>query len=1083
MSIFEACKPRADILAGSFNPEIFTASLSEVLRFYRGESVGIHQIYTDAEQFLTEGTYATDGLRTVLSEVFGRLDGDNSVPAIHRLETAFGGGKTHTLIACAHLGFKGKDLDRMVNGIVDPRLLPESEEVAVVGIAGDEIAVHKPRGSELVPYTLWGEIAHQIGGKSLYKRVEEEANSEAAPGKNYFDTVFGGRKVLIMLDELAQYAARLTAASPGAGEQLAAFLLALHGYARTNPGVAVVLTLASAVDAFASQTQRLAELLSDVTGEEISKDEALGIGQKGKKGVASVVARDATGIVPVQPAEISLVLGKRLFDQIDAEFAQRTAADYMKMYAKSSSLLPDQATRSDYEERMVGHYPFHPTLIDFLNNKLATSENFQGTRGVLRVLALAVRRLWNTKRNSAVPMIHACHLDLRDARTVNELIGRTGSGELLPVLNADVGGVDTESIEGGKSNAELADLRNPHPDGWPMYEHTWKTIFLHSLVGGEQGLASNLFGLAEQDALFNVSFPGLTPSQVIEALKEIKESAYYLRRKEGRYYASPDPSINVAISRISRSLGLAEIDDLLDATARKVVSQDILTFKVVPDVEIPEHIPDKQGKPILALVSLRAQAIDVDECITTAGPNIPRVEQNLVFLLVPDTTPTASESKQSLFGKMSDDIGESRARLRDLARTGLAMRKLKDNPQVHGISPRNLEEEDFRRRFSEREKALETAVTQSYKSLWFPSASGQILRKEIRTAGGESGVSILEQIHHILLDEGEIVTAEHDTRGHLSSLAELFFKRSDTVALQKLRENFCRLRSWPILDSPTVFDQVIRSGVSRGVWCLFRMGADDRREPEEFYSPESGDLPFNLDLSLDYSLITPEGARKRSWSSGGGPDSIRIRDWIRETVSEKQIATVSDLAAVIEENHGAVPSGRLHEALSDLIVSEKLITFKGAVDQQEKPADLVSGTSAMFYKPHQENVILTPAKAAEKGWISRKSTGLSLTGKEGVDVLLPLLRRIGSLYLRGGQSTIDNLELIDLLLPKGGKLRFSITEASPESVKDLSELFEIVSELAKKGDQTEAFLEVNDPKKDCPFVQEVEKQMKKGKKV
>ena len=31
-------------------------------------------------------------------------------------------------------------------------------------------------------------------------------------------------------------------------------------------------------------------------------------------------------------------------------------------------------------------------------------------------------------------MIHSCHIDLRDSRTVNEVVGRTGSGDLLTVL-------------------------------------------------------------------------------------------------------------------------------------------------------------------------------------------------------------------------------------------------------------------------------------------------------------------------------------------------------------------------------------------------------------------------------------------------------------------------------------------------------------------------------------------------------------------------------------------------------------------------------------------------------------------------
>ena len=76
------------------------------------------------------------------------------------------------------------------------------------------------------------------------------------------------------------------------------------------------------------------------------------------------------------------------------------------------------------------------------------------------------------------------------------------------MLNTDIGGVDTTTIEGGKSNAQLADESNPHPEGYPMVEWTWKAVFLHSLVGREEGLGSNVFGLTEADALFECSFPG-----------------------------------------------------------------------------------------------------------------------------------------------------------------------------------------------------------------------------------------------------------------------------------------------------------------------------------------------------------------------------------------------------------------------------------------------------------------------------------------------------------------------------------------------------------------------------------------------
>lgn len=227
-----------------------------------------------------------------------------TVPAIHRLETAFGGGKTHTLIACTHIARRGAELRGIIREILDPGLLPEPGSVAVVGVAGDEIPVHKPRGESLVPYTLWGEIAFQIGGEELYRQVEDEANSYAAPGRTYFDTVLAGRKVLIMLDELAQYAARLEAARPDGAGQLAAFLMALHGYARNHPGLAIVLTLASAADAFAKQTERLAEIVGRVRGEEVSVDDALGIGEKAVRGVATGRRNaDPRGIGGASPGE------------------------------------------------------------------------------------------------------------------------------------------------------------------------------------------------------------------------------------------------------------------------------------------------------------------------------------------------------------------------------------------------------------------------------------------------------------------------------------------------------------------------------------------------------------------------------------------------------------------------------------------------------------------------------------------------------------------------------------------------------------------------------------------------------------
>ncbi|MCF7668420.1 MAG: DUF499 domain-containing protein [Verrucomicrobia bacterium] len=1071
-NIIDTCEPRRDIVEGTFNPEIFTASLSEVIKFYKSNRQGVHEIYTDAEQFFSAGTYATQGFKMVLNEVFARLAGDGTAPAIHRLDTAFGGGKTHTLIACAHIAYKGRELAPHISHLVEPKWIPEKGGIDVAGIAGNEIPVHKPKGTSLIPYTLWGEIAYQIGGEELYRQVDESAGAFAAPGKDYFETVFNERKVLLMIDELAQYAARLSAAKTDGSEQLAAFLMSLHEYARSNPGISIILTLASATDAFAKQTSQLAKLLSKITGKEMHTDDALGIGQQAVESIASVISRDATSVVPVQASEISRVLAKRLFTHIEVSAAKQTAGAYREMYQKNSSMLPDEATRDDFHEHLISHYPFHPSFIDFLNHKLATYENFQGTRGVLRILALAVRAIWHDK--TEIPMIHTCHLDLRNARTVNEVIGRSGSGDLLPVLNADVGGADTDRLTGGRSNAELADRKNPHPLGWPLHEFTWKTVFLHSLVGRDQGINSSAFGLTEQEALFDVSFPGMTPSQVSEALKEINNSAFYLRFNHGKYYASLDPSVNVALAKLRRGLQAPAVYNLLAATVKKIVKQSVSPFNIIYDVTAPEDIPDNKGKPSLAMIALKADPLIIDEFITTTAQGRPRIEQNLVFLLVPDTVQTSQQQQQQDFklDESPNATDENRRKLNELARTVLAMRELKKNPQNYGIHPKKLEENEFTQRQNERENSLLSLVAESYRNLWYPSANGQTVCQEIRTSGGESGTSIIEQIREVLQNNNELITSEHISHSILTNFKKLFFAKQDIVDILELNNNFCRKRNWPILESPNLLNHIIREGVRRDIWHMFRMGNEETTVPDELYSRESDGIPFDVDIKKGYSLIKPEGAKQRGWGKTKGPEQHRIQDWIRTVIKESPTATVSEVSDKLNAKFGSVQEKDFKYAVSDLIKENRIFAYKGDAEQDDKP-ELIKGDNAALYMPANDDTLLTPAEAAKKGWVDESGNSINLSSKEGANIIMPMLRKLGSIYERGAKSRVDMLDIIDMELPNGGTLRIVVENATPESMKDLGELFEVIHGSVKSGDDTLCDLNIDHPEPGCTFADEL----------
>ena len=71
--VLETCIPRESILKGTFNPEVFTASLGPVMQYYKTGVSAIDTIYTDAKSFFKDATYPTEGLKNTVSSVFRRI--------------------------------------------------------------------------------------------------------------------------------------------------------------------------------------------------------------------------------------------------------------------------------------------------------------------------------------------------------------------------------------------------------------------------------------------------------------------------------------------------------------------------------------------------------------------------------------------------------------------------------------------------------------------------------------------------------------------------------------------------------------------------------------------------------------------------------------------------------------------------------------------------------------------------------------------------------------------------------------------------------------------------------------------------
>jgi hypothetical protein len=131
----------------------------------------------------------------------------------------------------------------------------------------------------------------------------------------------------------------------------------------------------------------------------------------------------------------------------------------------------------------------------------------------------------------------------------------------------------------------------------------------------------------------------------------------------------------------------------------------------------------------------------------------------------------------------------------------------------------------------------------------------------------------------------------------------------------------------------------------------------------------------------------------------------------------------------------------------------------------------VSETSAVLHHVRPEDVVITPAGASTCGWVTPPPDRFRLRGRDGAALLLPLLRQIGSLYVWGARSSIVHLDLVDLEIPGGGRLRLSLEAVPHASMKRLGELFETLATVINAGAASEADLEISDPDEQFLFMQ------------
>lgn len=282
-------------------------------------------------------------------------------------------------------------------------------------------------------------------------------------------------------------------------------------------------------------------------------------------------------------------------------------------------------------------------------------------------------------------------------------------------------------------------------------------------------------------------------------------------------------------------------------------------------------------------------------------------------------------------------------------------------------------------------------------------------------------------------------------------------------------------RRWPVLESSAVFAMVIRAGISRDHWCLFRLQSEESIKPDMFYDRKNS-LPFDLDLQQDgLAIITPQGAKKRGWDDEE-VNPKQVETWIRDAIAEEPTVYVTGMLRRLEDSHGKLPNQAVLDAIDTLVREDRLVSYEGNPEQTEKPETLRHGANAMLHKVRPDDAIITPAEAARRGWVTVQSKGFELQGKAAAERLVPLLPRIGTFYGRGAKSAMTVLDIAGLEIRGGGQLRLTLQGALPEAMKQLGELFEVLNHVVTPGDQTQGLLRIDDPDANCPFLQALKKE-------
>jgi hypothetical protein len=577
---YAVATPHEDIRKGRLAEAVFAANLWAVVQGTAPE------VYLDSEEFYRK-TYMTVGLSTALTRVAGALRGKGeSGDRIISLQTAFGGGKTHVLVALWHLAKDAAKLKKSPHAedlrkVLGKRFPDKVKGVAVFTNETCDATQGRKTPEGIRTRTLWGELALQLGGKKLYEMVRANDESQRVPQGIFADILREASPCLMLLDELADYCVGAAAVSVGdttLADQTISFIQQLTEAVQQVPGAVVIATLPASKF-------------------EVAQSEK---GQEAFITLEKRFHRLGADVKPVADDEIYDVVRARLFESItppdEESYPKEVARVYQGMYAAHAKEVPNEASKNTYREQIERAYPFHPLVIDALYTRWGSHPDFQRTRGVLRLLASIVGNLWQRREASTETqhMIQPCHVRWSiDAMQAS--LTRLWGPAYQSVAAADV--------VGGKSNAgAFDDERGGDYRRESIGQGLAAAIMLGSF-GGKGGKS----GFSSKDLRLACSRHGLNWNYTDGALLELENRSFYLHTAAAgslgkRYWFGTKPTLNkLVIQYRQESAGESFDEEILEALRSESQKGALAgaTWRII--VDPAKDLPEQKSLTLLIL--------------------------------------------------------------------------------------------------------------------------------------------------------------------------------------------------------------------------------------------------------------------------------------------------------------------------------------------------------------------------------------------------------------------------------------------------------------------------------------------------